>query len=309
MTDSWDFTITRQRRLLARSLSALWIIDAFLKLQPGMFTPRIIANVLAPAAVDEQPQWLAAVMQAGDTLWAQHMAVAEIATFLIELSIGLLIWRAAGQNRASRLGLWLSIGWGLIVWVFAEGLGGILTGDASFLAGAPGSALVYMAMAGLLLVPVSRWQSGQVAQWLRYGLGVFWLVMAVWQGLPHGPFWTGPGMGGIFGNITMNGPEPVLLQQMINDMVLSGMGHPVLYNGVFVAIMLVLGVAYLSPRRGRIILVVNMLFLAFAWAVPQAFGGLFTGTGTDPGLYVPLAVLTYIAWQLLTPGAPSALSA
>lgn len=49
-----------------------------------------------------------------------------------------------------RLGIWLSVIWGVVVWVAGEGLGAIFVGGG-WLSGSPGSVIRYVAraMAGL----------------------------------------------------------------------------------------------------------------------------------------------------------------
>ena len=49
------------------------------------------------------------------------------------------------------LALAASIAWALAVWWLGEGLGGVLTGAASPVTGAPGAALLYALAAVLLL--------------------------------------------------------------------------------------------------------------------------------------------------------------
>ena len=68
---------------------------------------------------------------------------AAFATIQLALAAGLL-WR-----RTTRLALAGTIVWALGVWWLGEGLGGLLTGTASPVTGAPGAALLYVVIAVL----------------------------------------------------------------------------------------------------------------------------------------------------------------
>ena len=55
-----------------------------------------------------------------------------------------------------RFGLWLSVGWALVIWIFGEGFGNLFTGSATFYTGAPGSALLYLILALCLIYSFHR---------------------------------------------------------------------------------------------------------------------------------------------------------
>ena len=169
-----DFSLSTQteirhsgRQILRYGLGGLWILDGLLQAQPNMFTtdfyawypPRIMESVLQTAA-DDQPAWLAAVMKDSAHIWGLHPILFNVGAILIQLLIGVLI--LFGRfGRVTRSALWLSIVWGAAVWVFGEGMGGILTGSTYF-DGAPGAVLLYVIGAMLLLMPAQRWQSPDI---------------------------------------------------------------------------------------------------------------------------------------------------
>ncbi len=294
----------RLRRFLVYGLGSLWMLDGLLKIQPAMFHAFLVSNVLAPAATDSQPHWLASLMMRGALLWI-HMGVwSNWLNFGIEFLIGLLIlW---GPERVwGRAGLWLSLGWGAVVWIFAEGLGGLVSGSPTFLQGSPGSIPFYALAAILLLLPAQLWSGGQLQRAARYGLGLFWLLAFIWQVLPSSGFWTGTGLAAQFGDVTMNGPEPAWLQMAINAMVVSSTSHPIMENALYSAILLSLAVLTIWRPHSRSTWLLGTLWVGFVWAVPQAFGTLFSGTGTDPGMIAPFAllVLTLIPRSAPTPAA------
>lgn len=275
------------RSVLRWGLPGLWTIAALLKLQPRMFTPELFINVLGPTAVDGQPPWVFRLLMWFDRLWVHHMAAADLTVFLIEAAIAALVWFGP-ERRTGRLGLILLIAWCALVWVFGEGFGSILTQGASVLSEAPGSAVFLASAALLLLLPRATWSSGRPIAWLRLAIGAFWLGGAVLQSAPF--LWTGPGIAGVFGDVTMNGTQPPFMAFLTNIMVTTTLTHPAVWNALFVAAMLALGVLFLRPAgvwRYRLVLP----WLAFMWALPQAFGNLWTGTATDLGGAVALGLL------------------
>jgi hypothetical protein len=287
----------RLRGLLATGLAALWSLDALLKLQPAMFSAALFVNVLGPTAVDGQPPWLYRLLSWFDGLWVRHMAVADLGVFLVEAAIAGLLWLGP-DRRVGRAGLWALVAWGTLVWVLGEGLGGLVSGDATVLTEAPGASLLYVGAAVLLLLPDAAWRSGRVHRWLAVGMGVFWLLGAALQAQPD--FWTAPGLGGVFGDVTMNGPQPEFLAILTNAMLVLAFRAPVALNAALILVMLVLALALLTGawRRGAEGLAIA--FGLFMWACAQGFGGLWTGTATDPGSAVPVTLLTLLALQALT---------
>lgn len=279
----------RDRRYIWRGLSVLWLFDAALKLQPKMFTPSLIGDILAPAAQDSQPPWVYNLIAFSARIWQHHMVLFELGIFLIEAFIGLALWFGPEQSLG-RAGLIISIFWSAVVFVFAEGFGGIFTGSASFLSGFPGSGPVYIALAFILLKSPEVWVSARFRSWLKRGLGGFFLLSGLIQVMPGTGFWTGPGLAGTFGDVTMMGTQPVLVQRMLNAVLPLLLSAPVLFNLVFATILLAFGVFL---WRGRLNIVgwrLLWVWLFFVWSFAQAFGTLFTGTGTDPGPLLPLAL-------------------
>jgi hypothetical protein len=112
-----------------------------------------------------------------------HVAIFNAVFATIQLAIGLgLLWR-----RTSRAALAATIVWALGVWWLAEGLGGILTGSASPVTGAPGAALIYVVIAVLAWPPRSgaaaapgghRTGTASIAAGSRIGLRAAQLIWA-----------------------------------------------------------------------------------------------------------------------------------
>jgi hypothetical protein len=132
------------RRALQLALAALWLLDAVLQYQSFMFSqgfPRMLAATAPgnPPAV------------AGPVTWSAHLigthpgaATAAFGTLQLLLALG-IAWRPT-----VRATLAASTAWALAIWWLGEGLGGVLTGTAGPVAGAPGAALIYALLAVLL---------------------------------------------------------------------------------------------------------------------------------------------------------------
>lgn len=271
---------------MRRGLAALWLISGLLKLQPAVGSGAFISNVLGPAAVQGQPAWLYHLMMAGANLWAAADPVSGYAVAAGEIALAGVLW--AGRGRWLRRGLMASVAWGLVVWVMAEGLGGILTGSPTVMAGTPGSALLYAGMALLLLRFASTGDAAAFQRVIRQGLAVLWWGGALVQCLPL--YWSPAGLGGVFGDVTMNGAEPAWVQQIINAAVLFAYRVPVPLNIVFVLVMGALGYAFWTGRLSLAARLGAWVWILLLFAVPQAFGGLLTGTATDLGSPAAIAV-------------------
>ena len=71
------------------------------------------------------------------------------------------IWLLAAPRGLS-CGGWpglVSVGWGLVVWVFGESFGGIFAPGLSWMTGAPGAVLIYVAAGVLIALPEQAWRS------------------------------------------------------------------------------------------------------------------------------------------------------
>lgn len=125
-----------------------WLIDGLLQLQLKMFTKHFIYQVVYPASVTQQPEFLADIVKFLARIFLIYPALFNILIVLIQVGIGYLI-----INKSYRLlGLKLAIIWGLFVWVVGEGLGGLLIGAFDIFFGFPGAALIYVILAIYFLV-------------------------------------------------------------------------------------------------------------------------------------------------------------
>jgi hypothetical protein len=287
----------RSRLLLRRGLGILWIVDGLLQAQPAMAN-HFAKAVIIPAAKG-QPLWLSQLIHLEARLWQAHPLDLAAATVLIQLGIGVAIL-AGGDSRLGRLGLWFSIGWSLLVWAGAEGLGGVLSVGATEISGAPGAALFYAIAAGLLLSPRRYWISTAIPAWIRRGTGGLLLLGALLEALPAERLWTGSGLSSTFSEMA-HMSQPGWLAAPISFLARLGHVHPIPLNGALIVIMVILGVGLLSGRAPRAWTAATLIWLAATWWLGQDLGGLGTGTATDPNLSPLVGLLLVASWRRVSP--------
>ncbi|MFE5587778.1 hypothetical protein [Kitasatospora sp. NPDC056531] len=288
------------RRYLQLALAAIWLLDAALQYQPYMYTKAFGTEVLAasaqgnPAVIARPITWVAGIVE--------HHPVstnAAFATIQLLLALG-IAWRPTVKPALAA-----SIIWSLGVWWFGEGLGGVLTGTASPVSGAPGPVILY-ALLAVLLWPVSvetgaPERASFVAE-CPVGAGtarVLWLVL--WGSLAYFA-------------VQGSNRSPEGLHDMISS---SASGQPrwlasvehhaagwVAHQGTAVSITLAVVLAviavgvFLPVPLVRASLILAMALAAVVWIVGQALGGIFTGQATDPNSGPLLALLSLAYWPL-----------
>jgi hypothetical protein len=289
------------RRGLQITLGVLWLLDAALQYQPYMFSRTFATQTLAPTA-QGNPVPIAGSITWSVGLIADHPVVtnAVFATVQLLLALG-LFWRPT--VKATLAG---SVVWSVAVWWLGEGFGGVLTGGANPLTGAPGAVILY-ALAAVLLWPSDRTYQGQqrpagvasVAAASPLGDTVarsLWLVL--WGSLAY--FAVQPA------NRAANGPhdaitglasgEPAWLASVDHTIAssLSGAGQTFAVVSAVVLALIALGV-FAPPPLARTTLILAMLLATAYWIIGENFGGILTGQGTDPNSG-PLLILLALAY-------------
>ena len=135
--------------MLQLGLAAIWLLDGVLQYQSFMFTKAF--GQMIGATSSGNPGVVARPINWNATLVEHHLVLLNTIFATIQLLIGLgIAWRPT-----VRLALAASIVWSLGVWWFGEGLGGVLSGAASPVNGAPGAVIIY-ALLAVLLWPADR---------------------------------------------------------------------------------------------------------------------------------------------------------
>jgi hypothetical protein len=294
------------RRVLRIGFGLLWLFDGILQAQPRL-PSGLVPGVIEPAA-GGSPSWLHRLVDWAGAGWNHVPVPADIAVVLIEAGIG--IWLlAASRGRASRLAGLASVGLGLVVWVLGESFGEIFSPGLTWLTGAPGAAVLYLAAGALIALPVGAWRSARLGRLTLAALGLLLAGMAVLQAWPGRGFWHGVEHGRM-GNLPVSAlsmaqmPQPGFLAGWVSAFARFDQAHGFAVNLAVVAFLAVTGAAFLSGRPWLIrpVLGVFIVVCLDVWVLVQdlAFLG---GLGTDPGSMIPYILLAAGGYLALTRGA------
>ncbi len=310
------------------ALGILWLLDGALQLQHQMFSSAFATQVIDPA-IQGQPRFVSGPMNFGVHLLLLHPAIFDALAAITQLGIGaLILWK-----RTIKWGLLASVGWGLVVWIFGEGYGGIFSAHTLLLMGAPGAVIIYILLA-LAVMPSKNEDEKQhkrksAAYWLVFVWLVLWVGGGVYQLLPgqdttsdvstmisgmaqDAPGWMASvdnhtanvinGFGGKSKKITtctsgssMN-MTSAQMAHMSNESCTSTQSDPGYWFILLIAALqfaIGFGVLFSGIWRKLAISLGIVLSLAF-WVVGQSMGAYFTGLATDPNSG-PLFVLLGLA--------------
>lgn len=274
-------------RILTACLGGIWLLDGILQFQPAMFTNAFVNTVLAPN-LQGQPTALATVVAFGIHMFSINLFLANLAAALIQVLIGVLLLFPF-RTSVQRFGLWLSVGWALIVWIFGEGLGILFTGSATFYAGAPGAALLYLILA--LCILYSLHKKLPLVAGIIFLLGAALNLMPMfWQPTMLSMLAMSPGISTALGAI---GPQGTVIGNLIAVDLLAAFGILLIF----------------IPNRP--VAWTALAFLLVVWGVGQTFGGLQTfpfGTATDPNS-APLLALFLLPIFFAPRGTPNGTAA
>jgi hypothetical protein len=261
------------------------LLDAALQFQPFMFGRGFVTHVIDPATMGSPAIIANSVTSAGQLLMSHSVAFnAAFATTQLALGAGLL-WR-----RTARAALAGTIVWALAVWWFGESFGMLLSGMASPLTGAPGAALLYVLIA--------------VIAWPRPGashLGLRWARLswlAVWGGFAALMFQPQVGApGALSASVAGLAPgEPGWLAS-VDHAVAGFLGSAGLVPSViFAVIFAAIAVGVCCRATARPALVIAVVVALVIWVAGENFGGILTGSGTDPDTGLLLLLLVAACW-------------
>ena len=298
------------RRVLRVGFGLLWVFDGILQAQPKMAIG-LPSQVIQPSAASS-PHWVQHVVNWAGTSWSYHPMQAGAAAVWIQIGIG--IWLlAAPRGSWSRLAGLVSVGWGLVVWVFGESFGGIFAPGLTWLFGAPGAVLIYCVAGALIALPGRVWHDPRLGQAILSGLGLFLVAMAVLQAWPGRGFWQGVSHGqrGTLADMThdMAGTrQPGFLAAAVRAFTSFDQAHGFAVNLFAVVVLALIGAAFLTGQRRLVrpaVIAFTVLCLA-DWVLIEDFG-FFGGLGTDPNSMIPFALLAVSGYLALAPGmAPAA---
>jgi hypothetical protein len=293
---------TDARRVLQLVLAAIWLLDGLLQYQSFMYTGafgQMLGGTAAgnPGVVADPISWNAALV-------ANHLVLLNTVFATIQLLLGLGI----AYRPTVRVALAASIAWSLAVWWFGEGLGGVLTGSASPVSGAPGAVIVY-ALLAVLLWPGGRPDVTAPAVAFRaVGAPVarlLWLVL--WGSLAYFALTPANRAPQALHNLvaSMAAGEPGWVAGLENQAA-AVLAHQGLIASIMLAVALIAIAAgvYMPPPLARSTLLLALVVAAFIWVFGEAFGQILAGGATDPNSAPLLALLALAYWPLGTAGPP-----
>lgn len=294
MTPAEEMAARTSRAVLWYGLALLWALDAALALTPNLALDQIDMVLMGGFG---QPAWYLQFVSNTVYYWVYHAHVAGLLVaveFSVQAAIALMLALFRGR-RLGRSGLWLSIGWALLVWVMAEWMGGLWAG-MSFWTGAPGSAVLYIFAAVMLLRPAGG--PGH----LRRALGCWWLLGALLQAAPA--WWRRHTLStAIRANlvVTPSSWRTLPIQWLVHQ----AASHPAAVNAALAAAMLAVGASSLLGRSPWAVAPAGAWALLLWWW-GENLGGLLGGIATDPNTGPLWLLLAVSAWWPVGKRAPRA---
>lgn len=291
---------TDARRVLQLVLAAIWLLDGMLQYQPSMYGAMFGQMIGGSAAGN--PGVIANPISWNATLVEHHQVLLNTVFATIQLLLGLGI----AYRPTVRVALAASIAWSLGVWWFGEGLGGVLSGSASPVSGAPGAVILY-ALLGVLLWPANRpCVTAPFVAARAVGAPVarlLWLVL--WGGLAYFALTPANRAPQALHDmiVGMSGGEPGWVTWLENQAA-AALATRGLTASIVLAVALVAVAAgvFLPPPLARSALILALVVAGFIWVFGEAFGQLLTGGATDPNSGPLLALLVAAYWPLAPAG-------
>jgi hypothetical protein len=294
------------RRALQLVLAAIWLLDGVLQYQSFMFSKAFTQMIGGTAAGN--PAVIARPITWNATLVAHHAVLVNtlFATIQLLLALGIAF------RPTVRLALAASIAWAIGVWWFGEGLGMVLTSNASPVNGAPGAVIIY-ALLAVLLWPADR--GGEPAPFTAaravgaHVARALWLVL--WLSLAYFALLPGnrapQGLSGMISGMETGEPGWLAAIDRGAASLLAGQGLAASIVLAAAVVVIAVGV-FLPPPAAKATLVLAIVVAAAIWVFGEAFGAILTGGGTDPnsGLLLALLALAYWPVKTMTSALPSA---
>ena len=292
-------------RLVTVVLGAIWFVDGLLQLQPSMFTTSFATGTLAGAA-QGQPWWVyhSVTHVAHDLL--PHIAQWNVVFALVQLTIGACLM----ANRALKPALAASVAWSFGVWWFGEAFGGIFSGNASLVTGAPGAVFLYGLLALMVWprrpssevgsAPLAAAEGAVGARWGRLSWAVLWVGSAVLQVLPSNR--SDASISSALRAGASGEPHVLSALTLAAARLVGSHGSGVAI--ALAAVEVVVGLGIFTSRPNLALAAGIGLSLVF-WVVGQQLGGILTGSGTDPNAGPLFVVLALTVWKGVPKGVPA----
>jgi hypothetical protein len=242
-----------------------------------------------------QPHWLASSINWAAQIFQSNITALNTLFALTQVIIGLgLLYRPTVKGALA-----LSLAWSLMVWWSAEAFGFLFSNTASPLTGAPGAVLLY-AIIGLLVWPTKRAGGSLGVRGARITWAALWLVMA-WLWL-LGPNSTANATSGAISGAPSGAGWLTSLQHSAASAT-AGHGLPIAL--VLAGVSAAIGVTVALNWRPRAFLALSVILNLTYWVLGQGFGGILTGSGTDPNAGPLFIILAFGMYSLVGVEAPA----
>jgi hypothetical protein len=285
---------TDRRRWLQLALAAVWVFDGLLQYQTFMFTEGF-SQMFIRVHGDGNPRWVSASIHWAWSIVETNPVLINAGFATLQLGLGLAIaWR-----KSLKVALVVSIIWSLIVWWFAEDLGGLLSGGANALSGAPGAVLLYAVLAVLLWPVKSNRDEPFVASrpvgtapakvvWLVLWLGFAVLNLLPANLTPNAVHDTVVGMGD---------GQPVWVKGLIDGFADVSAHDGAAFSIAGAIVMALVGLGILLPAKWtKVTIILALVVSAFIWVIGQALGAVAGGQSTDVNSGPLLAIIALAYW-------------
>lgn len=219
---------------------------------------------------------------------------------MIQVTLGVSI--ISKPKSLYRLALTASTAWSALIWVFGQAFGGVFAqsasgtltiGTPSLYTGFPGSALLYLYLSLILLLPDNVWRRESQRRYsLLWDFAPLLLLVATIIQLNPGMFTAG-GQSTIFqNNVDIN--IPVSLAWSVEPLARYSVASPLLANIIEVIPIVACVVPWLAGYR-RHAFILTCVFSVFVWWFGMGIGAILTGLGTDPNTPPLLIAISYLA--------------
>jgi hypothetical protein len=282
------------------------MLDAVLQFQPYMFSRAFGLSMLRPTAVGNPTAIAHSIVWATREI-SLHATLANAVFCGAQLLIALGIsWRPT-----VKVTLAASVVWSFGVWWVGEGFGGILTGRASPIVGAPGAVVIYAILA-VLLWPRDKDTTAQRAPFVAaqpFGAtvakavwAVLWLTMAYLA--LQAPNRAPDRLAHQITRVAVG--QPNWLATLDARIAASLTGHGLAVSFVLGALLVLIALGIFAPPRiMSAVLALAVTMSLIIWVVGEAFGGTLAGPATDPNSGLLLIVLAGTFWPLRPAGTPA----
>ena len=269
---------SRDIYFLRVSFGYLWVLDAFLQMQPGMneyFAAMTIATNVSTGGITGYFAVL------GLSLWNMHPLVFDVVASLIQLYIGTLFLTSNGGRTYSRIQV-LAILWGILIWVFGEGFGGSLQPEATILTGFPGSVLFYVYTSFILLLSAKNYDNMIRKSSYLFG-GLVFLTALIVQLIPSNEYF--PRMSSLF----MQMPSPYDMLNFANNFQYYFTQSLVWPDIMTIALISISMFGWLSGKSFGYVF--SGVIAIFSWVIFEGMGMLGI-LSTDPNTGLPLLIIS-----------------